>query len=206
MSYFSIKCLGPNIQKWFLLAINILIGIWGTVHLGYAGSFSVVKTKSLEYLALLPVTTANTFQMRQAAVLADGPLAYFVITGVVALAVSCFLILVVLEVIGKENRVFYFRLIALLLITNLLLEFGAAVYSATMLGLYGLLFETQLDMSQDSIDMQPLQSVKDYLNGVRSFYRMGQAEAIVMWIFVIPLTVIMILALFVEFFKNGEPE
>jgi hypothetical protein len=144
--------------------------------------------------------------MRQAAVLADGPLAYFVITGIVALAVSCFLILVVLEVIGKENRVFYFRLIALLLITNLLLEFGAAVYSATMLGLYGLLFETQLDMSQDLIDMQPLQSVKDYLNGVRSFYRMGQAEAIVMWIFVIPLTVIMILALFVEFFKNGEPE
>lgn len=196
MSYFSIKCLGPDTRKWFLLAINILIGIWGTVHLGYAGAFSVVKTKSLEYLALSPITTASVFQMRQSAILADGPLAYYVITGVVALAVSCFLILVVLEVIGKENRVFYFRLIALLLITNLLLEFGAAVYSSTMLAFYGLLFETEINMSQNSIDIQPLQSVKDYLNGVRSFYRLGQAEAIVMWIFIIPLTVIMMLALF----------
>lgn len=142
MSYFSIKCLEPDTRKWFLLAINILIGIWGTVHLGYAGSFSVVKTKSLEYLALSPITTASVFQMRQSAILADGPLAYYVITGVMALVVSCFLILVVLEVIGKENRVFYFRLIASLLIANLLVEFGAAVYSSTMLGFYGLLFET----------------------------------------------------------------
>ena len=196
MSYFSIKCLGPDTRKWFLLAINILIGIWGTVHLGYAGSFSVVKTKSLEYLALSPITTASVFQMRQSAILADGPLAYYVITGVMALAVSCFLILVVLGVIGNENRVFYFRMIASLLIANLLLEFGAAVYSSIMLSFYGLLFETEINMSQNLIDIQPLQSVKDYLNGVRSFYHLGQAEAIVMWVFIIPLTVIMMLALF----------
>jgi hypothetical protein len=142
MSYFSIKCCSPGIRKWFLLAINILIGIWGIVHLGYAGSFSVIKTKSLEYLALSPITTTSVFQMRQSAILADGPLAYYVIAGVVALTVSCLLILVVLEVIGKENRVFYFRLIASLLIVNLLLEFGAAVYSSIMVGFYGLLFET----------------------------------------------------------------
>jgi hypothetical protein len=44
--------------------------------------------------------------------------------------------------------------------------------------------------------MQPFQSVKDYFNGVRAFYRLTQAEAIVMWIFILPMTVLMIFALF----------
>ena len=79
--------------------------------------------------------------MKQAAILTNGPLAYYVVTGVVAMVVSCLLILVILEVIGNENRIFYFRLIASGLVVHLLMEFGAAIYSTITLAFYGLLFE-----------------------------------------------------------------
>ncbi len=57
-------------------------------------------------------------------------------------------------------------------------------------------------MSQDQIDILPFQSDKDYYNGVRSFYRLSLAEIIVLWIFVLPSTIVMIFALFEEFFHH----
>ncbi len=46
--------------------------------------------------------------------------------------------------VAKEdsgNRMFWFKLLAAMLVVNLLLEFGAAIYSTIMLSFYGLLFE-----------------------------------------------------------------
>jgi hypothetical protein len=57
-------------------------------------------------------------------------------------------------------------------------------------------------MSQDLIDLLPLQTAKDYINGVRSFYKLSLAEVFVLWLFVVPSTIVMIFALFEEFFNH----
>jgi hypothetical protein len=78
--------------------------------------------------------------MKEVKALTDGPLAYYAVTGAVAVVGSALLVLVVLEVIGKENRMFYFKLIAAVLVLHLLLEFGAAIYTTIMLSFYDITF------------------------------------------------------------------
>ena len=66
-----------------------------------AGSFSLVRTSSIEFYSLPVNAVVAQASIKQANVMTESPLAYFVVTGVVALATSILAILLLFEVLGK---------------------------------------------------------------------------------------------------------
>ena len=153
--------------------------------------------------ALNPSASVATVakEIRQLNLLTEGPVGYFVITGIVALFASILTILLIFEVLGKENRMFYFKLIAGLLMLNFAFEFAAAVYSSLMVQYYSYLFEPVLIMTSDSINSSTLltQPMKDYYLAILAHYNFSMAEAIITWVVAIPCITVTGLGLVSEF-------
>jgi hypothetical protein len=63
-------------------------------------------------------------------------MAYFVISGVLHILISVLAILLALEVLGKENRLLWSRVMLLLLIFELAFAFCDAVYTSLMAPYY----------------------------------------------------------------------
>lgn len=161
-----------------------------------AYSFGSIKNSAVDYFTpMLTMVPSLASTIKENKLMTEGPLIYFAIAGSMTIIASIFAILLIYEVLGKESRLFFFRLIAGLLIVSLIFEFCAGVYTSLMVQFYNFKFEAVLNMSQDSINALTSQLAKDYYNSIRGHYPFTMAEAIVSLAFAVPALLVVLFAL-----------
>lgn len=122
---------------------------------------------------------------------------YFIISGAIQIIVSILAILLLFEILGKESRLLWFRIITGIVVLELACNFCIAIYASMMAPYYGVLFETALNMSQAMIDLLPSSS-QNLIYCQKNLYSFCTAEAIFTWIVCVPCICVILAGLLSE--------
>ncbi len=71
----------------------------------------------------------------------DSPMAFFAISGIVQVGVSVVVILIIFEILGKENRLLWVRIVIVLLMIEFAFSFFIAVYTSMMVSYWNSSFK-----------------------------------------------------------------
>lgn len=114
-----------------------------------------------------------------------------ILTGVITL-------LVIFEILGKYNRLLFFRITIALLVFSLAFEFCIAVYTAFMIPYLTEAWDSYISADQDYVDSLP-QLAKEVYNSARNHFRFMKAETVLTFVLALPSIVVILFSLIDEF-------
>ncbi len=123
---------------------------------------------------------------------------YFIISGAIQIIISILVILLLFEILGKENKLLWFRIITAIVVLELASNFCIAIYASLMTPYFGVLFELALNISQATIDLLPSSS-QNLIYCQKNLYSYCMAEAIFTWIACVPCICVILVGLLTEF-------
>ncbi len=192
MAYFALRCFSPEVGRYIIIGLNVIVAILGVTHWGcnffsieVAGLYGAIRS----YYILTGLSDPSLLRLY------DSPIAYFAISGIVQVAVSIFAILMLLGIIGNTNKIWWVRALIILLVFEFAFDFFIAVYTSMMSSYYTSAFKTYLDYSLDVIDSIRDENARSFARSTRDFVKFCTAEAVITWIISIPAVSIIILGL-----------
>ncbi len=199
MGYFNLRCFDAKIGKYIIIVLNALVGILGVTHWGCKYIFKVVAGLYGQLKSVSTTSILGTKELDKALEkLYDSPIAFFSISGVVQVGVSTLVILLVLEVVGKENKLLWVRIVMVLLMVEFAFAFFIAVYTSMMVSYWNSSFEQYLIKGAEEIGRMD-SKMQTYIYTIVNFVRYSMFQAIITWILAIPAIIIILISLTDQF-------
>jgi hypothetical protein len=192
MAYFALRCFSPEMTKYIIIALNAVLVVFGLVHWGRNYCLNVVAGL---YGNIRDYYLLTAYSEESLAIMYDSPIAFYAMAGIIQIAVSVFAVLILLGIFGQTNKIWWARVLIVLLVFDFGLNFFIAVSNSTLATYYSSAFKTYLSYSLDFLESIQDPNLKSFAKSVRDFVKLSIAEAIITFVIAIPSISMIILGL-----------